>query len=184
MGKVTKYTSKQIDDNGIIEWTDEENLVWRDLITRQLKAIKGKACDEYFVGLDKLKLPLDRVPQLDEVSKVLEAETGWICEPVNKGVDMPSQEMIYDYAAFFLNTIAGQAYLFRRGSKIRLLILYYSVLVLDRADRQDLNHFGIDVKPHPLSLISEFENYRFFVTGREYVENLKPLKKRYVKRGV
>jgi phenylalanine-4-hydroxylase len=34
------------------------------------------------LGLEKLNLPHDRIPQLEEVSKVLRAETGWNCEPV------------------------------------------------------------------------------------------------------
>ena len=107
---------------------------------------------------------------------------GWICESENESAGMPSQEMLYDYSAFFLNTIAGQAYLFRRGSKIRLLISYYSVLVLDKADRQNLNRLGIDVRPHILSLINELENYRLFVNGKDYLENLQMLKIRYDKR--
>ncbi|SES84209.1 phenylalanine 4-monooxygenase [Thalassotalea agarivorans] len=82
MGKATKYISKVPNDNGVIDWTDEENTIWHELITRQLDCIKGKACDEYWLGLDKLDLPRDRVPQLDEVSAVLTKETGWQCYPV------------------------------------------------------------------------------------------------------
>jgi len=123
---------------------------------------------------------------VEKESEVMEKTAGmffgWICEAENEGEGMPSQEMLYDYSAFFLNTIAGQAYLFRRGSKIRLLISYYSVLVLDKADRQDLNRLGIDVRPYILSLINELENYRLFVNGKDYLENLQMLKIRYDKR--
>ena len=82
MGKATKYVSKQADENGLIHWTDEENETWQALITRQLKCVEGKACDEYMHGLEKLNLPNDRVPQLEEVSKVLRVETGWECAAV------------------------------------------------------------------------------------------------------
>ena len=82
MAKQSSYVSKQSDENGFIQWTDEENQIWSELITRQLKCIEGKACDEFFTGLDKLKLPMDRVPQLSEVSEVLLAETGWQCAEV------------------------------------------------------------------------------------------------------
>ncbi len=120
---------------------------------------------------------------LENESEITEQTAGmfysWICEPVNKSTGMPSQEMIYDYAAYFLNTIAGQAYLFRRGSKLRLLTSYYAVLVLDKADREGRNHLGIDVRPHIVSLISEIENYRLFVNGKNYLDNLRALKKRY-----
>lgn len=82
MAKATKYVSKTPDKNGIIDWSEEENSIWSELIKRQLKCIEGVACQEYLDGLEKVNLPLDRIPQLDEVSKVLKAETGWQCEPV------------------------------------------------------------------------------------------------------
>ena len=77
MAKSSKYVSKQPDENGVIHWSEEENQIWSELIHRQLSCIEGTACDEYIEGLEKLKLPTDRVPQLEEVSKVLRAETGW-----------------------------------------------------------------------------------------------------------
>jgi len=82
MAKATNYVSRDADENGIIHWTKEENSVWQELITRQLSCIKDKACDEYFVGLKKLALPLDHIPQLSDISAVLKKETGWQCEPV------------------------------------------------------------------------------------------------------
>jgi phenylalanine-4-hydroxylase len=82
MGKATKYISKVADENGYIQWTDEENSVWQELISRQLKCVEEKACDEYKFGSKLLNLPHDRIPQLDEVSKVLKETTGWQCEPV------------------------------------------------------------------------------------------------------
>lgn len=82
MAKASKYISRQPDESGIIAWSEEENKIWSELITRQLKCIEGKACDEYMVGLDKLQLPTDRIPQLEEVSKVLRESTGWECAAV------------------------------------------------------------------------------------------------------
>jgi phenylalanine-4-hydroxylase len=82
MSKGTKYVSKIPNKDGIIEWSTEENLIWQELFVRQLDCIKDKACDEYHAGLDKLKLPKDRIPQLAEVSEVLEKTTGWQCYPV------------------------------------------------------------------------------------------------------
>ncbi|OBP14729.1 phenylalanine-4-hydroxylase [Rheinheimera sp. SA_1] len=79
---MSNYVSKQSDEHGFIAWSDEENAIWSELIARQLSCISGKACDEYMAGLDKLKLPLDRIPQLEEVSKVLRATTGWECAEV------------------------------------------------------------------------------------------------------
>jgi len=82
MAKGTKYVSRHADEQGIIHWTAKENKVWNTLISRQLSHIKDKACDEYFEGLKKLKLPMDKIPQLGDVSKVLKETTGWQCHPV------------------------------------------------------------------------------------------------------
>jgi phenylalanine-4-hydroxylase len=82
MGMATKYISRVADENGHIHWSDEENSVWQELITRQLKCVEDKACDEYKFGSKLLNLPHDRIPQLAEVSKVLKETTGWQCEPV------------------------------------------------------------------------------------------------------
>lgn len=82
MGKATKYVSRTPDDNGIIQWTDEENKTWEQLILRQLECVKDTACDEFNHGIKLLNLPTDRIPQLEEVSKVLRENTGWECAPV------------------------------------------------------------------------------------------------------
>ncbi|MCJ8295491.1 MAG: phenylalanine 4-monooxygenase [Colwellia sp.] len=82
MAKGTKYISKVPDEQGIIEWSAEENSIWQELFARQLACIKDKACDEYHDGLAKLNLPTDRIPQLDDVSQVLKSTTGWQCYPV------------------------------------------------------------------------------------------------------
>ncbi|MBQ4833019.1 phenylalanine 4-monooxygenase [Pseudoalteromonas sp. MMG010] len=87
MAKMNKYKSKAPDENGIIHWTNEEHKIWSELITRQLQCIKGKACDEYLEGLDKLNLPHDRIPQLSELNSVLKATTGWQVTPVPALID-------------------------------------------------------------------------------------------------
>ena len=76
MKKPSKYVSKPIDENGLISWSKEENEIWHDLITRQYECIKGRACDEYLVGLDLINLPTDRVPQLEEINKCLNFLSG------------------------------------------------------------------------------------------------------------
>jgi phenylalanine-4-hydroxylase len=82
MAKHTNYVAKHPDEQGVITWTAQENKVWQTLITRQLAHITDKACDEYIDGLTKLALPTDRIPQLEDVSKVLRETTGWQCHPV------------------------------------------------------------------------------------------------------
>ncbi|MGF1834629.1 phenylalanine 4-monooxygenase [Photobacterium sanguinicancri] len=82
MGNLTQYVSKQPDTNGVIHWSDDEDQIWHDLITRQLCCIQGRACDEYSAGLTLLELPQDRVPQLHDINQVLLATTGWRCVEV------------------------------------------------------------------------------------------------------
>ena len=77
MGKDSKYVSKSHGPDGLVPYTEEENSIWAELYARQEKAIAGKACREYMEGLELLQMPRDRVPQLEEVSRVLRRETGW-----------------------------------------------------------------------------------------------------------
>lgn len=74
---MTSYSSKQSGPDGRIDWSAEENQIWSELIARQLSCIQGKACQEYLDGLDKLQLPLNRIPQLAEINAVLASTTGW-----------------------------------------------------------------------------------------------------------
>lgn len=80
--KETSYVAKPVDANGMVDYTDEENAVWHELITRQEHIIKGRACDEYIKGLEILDFPKNKIPQCKEVSHVLKDITGWALEPV------------------------------------------------------------------------------------------------------
>lgn len=82
MKKSSKYISKKPDRQGYIEYSQEENKTWQDLSQRQLKIIKGYACNEYLDGLDYLDLPVDRIPQISDVNKKLSDAAGWAIEPV------------------------------------------------------------------------------------------------------
>jgi phenylalanine-4-hydroxylase len=60
-----------------VEYTDEEQHVWRT-VSREL-AIKHRkyACAEFLGAAERLALPQERIPQLDEVSRGLEPLTGF-----------------------------------------------------------------------------------------------------------
>ncbi|RJX71388.1 phenylalanine 4-monooxygenase [Vibrio sinensis] len=79
---MTQYHSKPVNDKGMVDWTSDEDAIWRDLITRQLEVVETRACSEYLHGLDLLNLPVERVPQLFEINTILERETGWQVVPV------------------------------------------------------------------------------------------------------
>lgn len=77
MSKQSKYVSKQSDSSGIIHWHDDENHRWQRLYERQMKLLEGRACDQYMHGIDLLKMPNDKIPQLGDIDKVLLKTTGW-----------------------------------------------------------------------------------------------------------
>ncbi len=66
-------------------------------------------------------------------------------------------DKLYEYAGFFLNSMGGRSYLFRRDSRSRLLINYYAILLVDRANTEGINRHGIDIKPLLPVTISEIE---------------------------
>lgn len=77
MSKASNYVSRLPDETGRVCYGDEENAIWAELYARQEQAIQGKACEEFLYGLEQIGMPKDRVPQLPEISKVLQRETGW-----------------------------------------------------------------------------------------------------------
>lgn len=87
--KPSKYVAKIPDDNGVIHYTDAENQIWNTLITRQKAALPGKACQEYMDALELMNFPEDRVPQCNDVSKVMREHTGWEVAPVPALINFP-----------------------------------------------------------------------------------------------
>lgn len=59
------------------EYTDEEHGTWAMMFDRQMKALPGRASEEYLSALKYMDLPKDRIPTLKEVSKKLKESTGW-----------------------------------------------------------------------------------------------------------
>ena len=59
------------------EYTDEEHEVWQQ-VCRELAGLhRSYACREYREGSERLHLPADRIPQLDEVTAAVEPLTGF-----------------------------------------------------------------------------------------------------------
>ena len=106
----------------------------------------------------------------------------WITEGIkrkNKNIQISTKDL-YEYACFFLNTLSGKAYLARRDSRTRILVLYYSLLVLDEANREDLNHHGIDILPPLNLLLDDIENRRGLEYKDKYLGRLRYMKKRVI----
>jgi len=94
----------------------------------------------------------------------------------------PSLDVLYPYAGFFINTIGGRAYLFRRALPVRLLVSYYSVLIIHEADRKGKNTYGIDIFPEISRLAREFSVYPDFQLQNMYIQQLTELQNYYLER--
>ncbi len=93
------------------------------------------------------------------------------------GID---REALYEYACFFLNTMGGRLYLFRRDSLSRMVVTYYAVLLVDLANTENNNRHGIALKPAVDMLISEMETGGSTLKHLElYLDTLYDLKEKY-----
>ncbi|MFT5698092.1 MAG: hypothetical protein ACI8ZB_000946 [Desulforhopalus sp.] len=89
-------------------------------------------------------------------------------------------DALYDYAGFFLNTMGGRLYLFRRDSNSRMAVSYYAILIIDRANDSGDSRHGIDIRPAVDSLIEEIENGGNNLQLRDtYLDTLYDLKEKY-----
>ncbi len=86
---------------------------------------------------------------------------------------------LYEYAGFFTNTMGGRSYLFRRDSRSRLIINYYSILIIDIANEQNLNKYGIDITPITRQLIQEIEATNQLIYKEKYLETLDGVLEKY-----
>jgi hypothetical protein len=97
----------------------------------------------------------------------------------NNIIAYPPLDVSYTYAGFFLNTLSGRSYLFRRDSNIRVLLSYYCVLILDRANDAKTNIYGIDIRPYINFLMFDIVNRKGLIYRDQYISNLVSLTKKY-----
>ena len=110
---------------------------------------------------------------------------GWLTSgercPEAKGF-RPSTEISYHYAGFFLNTLGGRAYLFRRPSGIRLLVTYYCLLIVHEADKRQKNNYGIDIFPFIAPLKEDMSYHPGLQFKNEYIEHLPQMQLYYLQK--
>lgn len=100
------------------------------------------------------------------------------CDQSGVAIRLPLKDL-YEYAGFFLNTLGGQSYLFRRQSNIRMLTKYYAILILDRANEKSINAHGIDIRPHINSLLAEISSTDLLMEREKYIAKLVALQDKY-----
>lgn len=91
----------------------------------------------------------------------------------------PSLKVLYDYSGFFLNSMGGKSYLLRRDSKIRILINFYSILIVDIANDKNLNSNGIDIRPYIKTTYDDIAENMGLSYKMEYINVLERLKTKY-----
>ena len=94
----------------------------------------------------------------------------------------PSFDVLYQYAGFFLNTIGGRAYLSRRTMALRMILSYYSLLIVHEADRKGRNTYGIDVFPHIAPLSAEMAICPDLKLKKEYLQKLNQMESYYLQK--
>jgi phenylalanine-4-hydroxylase len=72
------YTTEQNWSN----YTAQEHQLWRRLYERQVSIAKRYADQAFLQGLDRLRMPADHIPNLEETSTQLQHLTGWHIVPV------------------------------------------------------------------------------------------------------
>lgn len=88
-------------------------------------------------------------------------------------------DQVYEYAGFFLNTMGGRSYLFRRDSRSRLLVNYYAILIVDRANKENMNRHGLDIREIIPRLIQEIEATNQLIYKEDYIDKLLDLQEKY-----
>ncbi|GMU33299.1 MAG: phenylalanine 4-monooxygenase [Planctomycetia bacterium] len=58
-------------------YTPENHEVWQALCRRQEAALCGKACSQFYRGLDQIKLDFQRLPRLSDINDRIAPITGW-----------------------------------------------------------------------------------------------------------
>lgn len=92
-----------------------------------------------------------------------------------------NQSALDDYAGFFLNTMGGRLYLFRRDSVSRMVVNYYAILIIEQANTAGNNSRGIEIKAAVDNLITEIENSGNQLKLKErYLDKLYEIKEKYL----
>jgi hypothetical protein len=107
--------------------------------------------------------------------------TGRQCESASPS--LPALTVMYRYAGFFLDTLGGHSYLCRRDSRIRLLTLYYAVLVVHEANLRGVNELGFDLRFFLPLVFKEIQSRTDLLYAEEYLQTLSDLQLHYFHQG-
>ena len=136
------------------------------------------------LGKDRLMLAKDILAAeekaLEPAMAVFYARIAECGKPLPGDAQSLSIERLYDYAGYFLNTLGGRSYLLRRESKVRMLLSYYAILIVDRANDEKFNQYGIDVRPYIDYLFYDISNQKGLAYRERYLTRLTALRDKYM----
>lgn len=136
------------------------------------------------LGKDRLMLAKDILTAEDQVLEaamaVFYARIAECRQPLPGDAQPLSMDRLYDYAGYFLNTLGGRSYLLRRESKLRMLVSYYAILIVDRANDEKSNRYGIDIRPYIDYLFYDISNQKGLTYRERYLTRLTALRNKYM----
>lgn len=136
------------------------------------------------LGKDRLILAKDILAAEERVMEpamaMFYAQIAECNQPLPGDQQPMSIERLYDYAGYFLNTLGGRSYLLRRESKMRMLVSYYAILIVDRANDEKFNRYGIDVRPYIDYLFYDISNQKGLDYRERYLTRLTALRDKYM----
>lgn len=115
----------------------------------------------------------------DIMEPVMAAFYGWFTADNPQLRGRPDLKTMYEYSDYLLNSLGGRAYLMRRSAKVRLLTMYYCVLTVDRANDQNMNYNGIDLRLYLDTLQRDIQTQLGLINRDEYISKLETLKTKY-----
>jgi hypothetical protein len=103
----------------------------------------------------------------------------WYTGSSDKLKGRPSLPAMYAYASYLLDTYGGRSYLLRRDARMRLLTTYYCILVVDRANDQQMNPNGVDIRPLIASTARDMRRQTGLAYQKQYLAELERLARKY-----
>lgn len=68
-------------------YTQDDHKVWETLCKRQETSLRGRACRQFYEGLDRIGLDFARVPRLEDINERIRPITGWTSRAVPGYID-------------------------------------------------------------------------------------------------
>ncbi|PCI61910.1 MAG: phenylalanine 4-monooxygenase [Kordiimonadales bacterium] len=96
LGREVEVNDDYTVDQNWDAFTAEEHGRWDRLYARQNEILKGRSCNEFLEGIEKLEISKSGIPNFEEMSDRLEALTGWRVVAVP---DLVPDEVFFDHLA-------------------------------------------------------------------------------------